>query len=209
VKYFPKASSLLTSALLTGCGATSDPDAMQSSSAAEEASDSDGGTDDSDGGDGDGGGSSGDGDGSTGDGDGSTGDGDGSTGDGDGSTGDGDGSTGDGDGTSGDGDGTSGDGDGTSGDGDGTSGDGDGATGDPVGTECTNDASCASGVCWDIEDYDPQCMGAACSASCSSDQECIDAFTQVGAPNAASGTCQSDGICNMASSGIFFGLLCA
>lgn len=73
-----------------------------------------------------------------------------------------------------------------------------------VGEECTSDADCMTGVCWDFSDYDPLCFGTACSVSCVSDVECVEAMTMAGAFNPMGSSCGADGRCSTLGTG--FGL---
>lgn len=122
------------------------------------------------------------------------------------------GSTSDGGSTDGSGSSSSGTGDGSSGSssGDGSSGSSSsGGFGDvPVGGECAADSECQSGVCWDFNDYDPFCFGTACSVTCVTDQDCIDAMTAAGAPTPQNATCGGDDRCYMLGTG-FGAFACA
>lgn len=73
-----------------------------------------------------------------------------------------------------------------------------------VGEECSEDAECQSGVCWDYSDYDPFCFGAVCSVTCQSDDDCYTAFDNAGAPYPENSVCGNDGRCNPLATG--FGL---
>ncbi|HCP47797.1 MAG TPA: hypothetical protein DIU15_17280, partial [Deltaproteobacteria bacterium] len=46
---------------------------------------------------------------------------------------------------------------------------------------CTEDADCATGVCWDFSDYDAFCFGTMCSDFCAVDLDCELLFQALGA----------------------------
>ena len=102
-----------------------------------------------------------------------------------------------------------------SGDDDDASGDDDDASGDddddatvepppgiPIGFECTDDAECISGLCWDFADYDPWCGGAVCSDRCEDDGICIEYAAMAGASSPEDALCGFDGLCNFVSAGL-------
>ena len=70
-----------------------------------------------------------------------------------------------------------------------------------LGEVCTGDAQCASGICWDFHDYDPWCGGAVCSISCTTTQQCIDAFTTAGAADPNASGCGADSRCTVIGTG--------
>lgn len=75
----------------------------------------------------------------------------------------------------------------------------------PIGAECEGDATCASGLCWDMSDYDPFCGGTFCTAACAGpgdDAPCRTAAAEAGAPNPDSAWCQEDRRCDLSAAGI-------
>jgi hypothetical protein len=68
--------------------------------------------------------------------------------------------------------------------------------------ECRDDSQCQSGVCWDFHDYDALCFGAVCSVTCKEDQDCIDAYTDAGAPFPQGTFCGDDGRCDPVGAGV-------
>lgn len=88
---------------------------------------------------------------------------------------------------------------------DGSEGSGGGTTGGgttPVGSECTDDRECTSGICWDWSDYDPFCFGAVCSGACAMDEECVTLATDAAAPYPDLAYCGDDGLCVLLESGL-------
>ena len=73
---------------------------------------------------------------------------------------------------------------------------------------CTLDAECTTGVCWDFADYDPFCGGSVCSATCVNDIQCENLFAAARAPFPAGAVCGPDGRCNPMGSG-FGAFFCA
>ncbi len=71
-----------------------------------------------------------------------------------------------------------------------------------TGQECMTDDDCASGVCWDFNDYDSCCGGTACSGTCRSDEDCVALATDAGAKSPEGATCGKDGRCSLVGSGI-------
>ena len=78
----------------------------------------------------------------------------------------------------------------------------------PTGSDCAEDNDCASGVCWDFNDYDELCFGAACSVECANDDECVLAFEEAGAQDPEASYCGRDGRCWVLGTG-FGGFACA
>jgi hypothetical protein len=72
----------------------------------------------------------------------------------------------------------------------------------PVGGDCTDDAECQSGVCWDFADYDPLCFGAVCSGECRTDDDCIQLATDAGAQSPEGAHCGDDGRCDLVGTGL-------
>jgi hypothetical protein len=73
-----------------------------------------------------------------------------------------------------------------------------GKTGEP----CDSDAACASAVCWDFAEYDPACFGTACSASCTTDADCVTVATDAGAATPSAAHCGTDQRCDLVSTGL-------
>ncbi len=73
---------------------------------------------------------------------------------------------------------------------------------------CTLDAECTTGVCWDFADYDPFCGGSVCSSNCVNDQQCQNVFAAAGAPFPQNVACGPDGRCDPIGSG-FGAFFCA
>lgn len=71
----------------------------------------------------------------------------------------------------------------------------------PVGDPCEADAECATGVCWDLGDYDPACGGTACSGPCRGDDDCVALIMDAGGDGEAS-MCGADGRCTMVGTGL-------
>ena len=125
------------------------------------------------------------------------------------SSGDDDDSSGDDDDSAGDDDDSAGDDDDSGSDDDDSGDDDDSAPpGAAVGSDCEEDVDCATGVCWDFNDYDPLCFGSVCSIGCGVTQDCFDAFTAAGAPDPGSATCGIDGRCDPVGTG-FGAFACA
>ena len=72
----------------------------------------------------------------------------------------------------------------------------------PIGAECTDDADCSSGVCWDFSDYDPFCFGAICSSECEEDEDCVDVATDAGSIAPENAYCGEDGRCDLVGTGL-------
>lgn len=70
-----------------------------------------------------------------------------------------------------------------------------------VGEECDADADCMTLVCWDFNDYDPFCFGAACSVNCENNDECVAAMAAAGAPDPSASDCGPDGRCTTLGTG--------
>lgn len=70
-----------------------------------------------------------------------------------------------------------------------------------IGEDCKVDDECASGVCWNFNDYDKACFGAVCSTTCENTKECQDAFADAGAPTPEGVTCGGDMRCDPIGSG--------
>ncbi len=78
----------------------------------------------------------------------------------------------------------------------------------PIGDPCVEDVDCATGVCWDFNDYDPWCFGAFCSDECVTTPDCVAIFTAAGAPSPSAATCGFDGRCDPVGTG-FGAFACA
>jgi hypothetical protein len=73
----------------------------------------------------------------------------------------------------------------------------------PTGTDgCAVDDDCLSGVCWDFSTYDPWCGGTMCTQTCSTDTECHQLFTTLGAPSPLGASCGFDGRCDPVGTGL-------
>lgn len=77
-----------------------------------------------------------------------------------------------------------------------------------TGAKCIEDGDCASGVCWDFNDYDELCFGAACSVQCMDDADCTEAFEEAGAPAPGKSFCGKDNRCWVIGTGLG-GFACA
>jgi hypothetical protein len=109
----------------------------------------------------------------------------------------------------GDDDDSAGDDDDSAGDDDDSAGDDDdsAASGLPAGDQsCSTDSDCASGICWDFSHYDSTCGGTMCSETCSTNADCVQFFTPLGASDPGSAVCGSDYRCDplSAQAGVFF-----
>ncbi len=72
----------------------------------------------------------------------------------------------------------------------------------PIGADCTDDADCESGVCWDYEDYDPFCFGAVCSSECEEHEDCVEVASDAGSPYPENAQCGDDGRCDLVGTGL-------
>jgi hypothetical protein len=67
---------------------------------------------------------------------------------------------------------------------------------------CEQDEDCLSGVCWDLNDYDPLCFGTACSDTCLSHADCQELAELAGAQDPDRATCGHEGLCNLFGTGL-------
>lgn len=71
-----------------------------------------------------------------------------------------------------------------------------------LGGTCEVDSDCASGHCWDFNDYDPYCYGTVCTVECTSDADCIEAVSNTDAYLPERAQCGDDGLCDVVSTGL-------
>ena len=74
--------------------------------------------------------------------------------------------------------------------------------GAPTGDECRGDDQCASGVCWDLNDYDQFCFGTVCSGLCTTKADCVALATAANAATPDAAQCGADGKCDLMSTGL-------
>jgi hypothetical protein len=70
------------------------------------------------------------------------------------------------------------------------------------GEVCEEDTDCLSGICWDISDHDPMCVGTACSETCLSQADCQELAEMAGAQNPGAASCGQDGVCHLWGTGL-------
>jgi hypothetical protein len=71
-----------------------------------------------------------------------------------------------------------------------------------VGDRCEVDSDCATNVCWDFADHDPLCGGKVCSATCSTDDDCISRARDAGAALPERARCGDDRQCDLVGTGL-------
>lgn len=71
-----------------------------------------------------------------------------------------------------------------------------------VGDTCNVDGDCPSNICWDFHDYDSLCGGKVCSATCKTDQDCIDMARNAGASSPDRAQCATDERCDLVGTGL-------
>ncbi len=70
------------------------------------------------------------------------------------------------------------------------------------GEDCTEDADCESGICWDYGERDASCGGKVCSVLCTTSKACEGLAASAGAASAAGAECGVDDQCDLVGTGL-------